>query len=230
LRLPFSAAQCRCQSGDASDAASALAAAARSGVKIRTRALATTLWARLALGDLFLHGIGGAKYDQVTDRLMESFFGLTPPGIMVLSATLLLPVDRPKANADMLRSIRRDLRELTYHPEKNIGKSELPYEALSNGQAKALSVAGELSAAKHRWIAAPIDASNAYARHSAIERINLELQPWVAARRRELLAAQAQTEHDLRCNKVLESRDHGFCLFPKKTLQEFFRSLLPKPE
>ena len=62
---------------------------ARQGVKIRSRALVTTLWARLALSDLFLHGIGGAKYDQVTDRLIESFFDLAPPAIMVLSATFI---------------------------------------------------------------------------------------------------------------------------------------------
>ena len=47
--------------------------------------------ARLVLGDLFLHGIGGAKYDQLTDAMIARFFGLEPPGFMVLSATLLLP-------------------------------------------------------------------------------------------------------------------------------------------
>ena len=66
----------------------------RAGVRIRPRALVTTLWARLALGDLFIHGIGGAKYDCVTDRLIERFFGLTPPRFMVVSATLHLPIQR----------------------------------------------------------------------------------------------------------------------------------------
>src|SRR5205823_1112929 len=35
----------------------------RAGFKIRTRALTTTLFARLFLGDLFVHGLGGGKYD-----------------------------------------------------------------------------------------------------------------------------------------------------------------------
>ena len=73
------------------------------GVKIRSRALITTLWARLVLGDLFLHGIGGAKYDQVTDLLVERFFGLPAPGIMVLSATLHLPIARPQQPQDQPR-------------------------------------------------------------------------------------------------------------------------------
>ena len=88
LRLPLTA------DGDATDAVGRLMAWSRQGVRIRSRALITTLWARLALCDLFLHGIGGAKYDQVTDRLIETFFGMTPPGIMVLSATLHLPIRR----------------------------------------------------------------------------------------------------------------------------------------
>ncbi len=68
------------------------------GIRLRSRALVTTLWARLVLGDLFLHGIGGAKYDHVTDALFEGFYGLTPPGILVLSATLMLPVERRRSS------------------------------------------------------------------------------------------------------------------------------------
>src|SRR5207253_1004951 len=52
---------------DAQTAVAQLLALEERGIRIRTRALITTLAARLLLGDLFLHGIGGAKYDQVTD-------------------------------------------------------------------------------------------------------------------------------------------------------------------
>ena len=37
------------------------------GIRLRTRALTTTLFTRLCLCDLFVHGIGGAKYDEMTD-------------------------------------------------------------------------------------------------------------------------------------------------------------------
>ena len=36
-----------------------------------------TLWARLLLCDLFIHGIGGAQYDRVTDLIVENYFGVT---------------------------------------------------------------------------------------------------------------------------------------------------------
>src|SRR5262249_54518695 len=39
------------------------------GMKIRPRALTNTLFARLFVGDLFVHGIGGGKYDELTDEI-----------------------------------------------------------------------------------------------------------------------------------------------------------------
>src|SRR5207248_3303699 len=50
--------------GEAQSAVEQLAALPRHGIKLRTRALLTTMSARVLLGDLFVHGIGGAKYDQ----------------------------------------------------------------------------------------------------------------------------------------------------------------------
>ena len=52
--------------------------AARS-IRLRTRALTTTLFSRFLLGDLFIHGIGGAKYDELGDEIARRFFGIEPP-------------------------------------------------------------------------------------------------------------------------------------------------------
>ena len=77
--------------GDAAVAVEQLEDLAARGIKIRTRALSTTLFARLLLSDLFLHGIGGAKYDQVTNQIAEQFFGFALPEFAAVSATLRLP-------------------------------------------------------------------------------------------------------------------------------------------
>ena len=39
-------------------------------IRLRTRALTTTMFARYLLGDLFVHGIGGAKYDELGDEIV----------------------------------------------------------------------------------------------------------------------------------------------------------------
>lgn len=51
------------------------------GIRLRPRALVTTMYARLVLADLFVHGIGGGKYDQLTDLILARYFDLPPPRI-----------------------------------------------------------------------------------------------------------------------------------------------------
>jgi hypothetical protein len=190
-------------------------------VKIRSRALLTTLWARLVLGDLFLHGIGGAKYDQVTDVVIERFFGAPPPEMMVVSATLHLPIRRPRPTLAQLRGIDRELRDLTWHPERH-------WTAAAPGCGPVPDDAGGLLAAKQRWIDTPQTPENALLRWQSLRQVNEALQPWVAQRRQALLAMREKTARALRGEEVLASREFGFCLYPEKTLREFFAELLPK--
>jgi len=207
--------------GDAARAAERLGELQRQGVKIRSRALITTLYARLVLGDLFLHGIGGAKYDRVTDLLMERFFGLRPPRFMVLSATLHLPIERPPVRSEQSREIRQQLRRLTYHPERYI-------DAANGDRAENRSYPTELIAEKARWVKTPQTSQNARSRCRAIRRINQALQPWVGGRRGQLLQLQAQASRALRAEELLACREYAFCLYPEKTLRGFLRGLLPK--
>ena len=167
LRLPL-------ERGGTTRPSTPLADWQRQGVKIRSRALITTLWARLALGDLFLHGIGGAKYDQVTDLLIGDFFGLAPPRHHGLSATLHLPVARRRVTADDQRgSAFAAVARAEFHPEKLSWNRSGPRHAT-------------LLAAKRRWIATPADSRQclrAVALPAADQRA---LQP--------LLAAQSPSE------------------------------------
>ena len=76
------------------------------------------MFSRFLLGDLFIHGIGGAKYDELGDEIARRFFGIEPPGFLTLSLTLWLgcrPSHRPRPN--WLLSDRR-LRDLTYNPDR----------------------------------------------------------------------------------------------------------------
>lgn len=85
---------------------------------VRPRALALTLWARLLVADVFVHGIGGAKYDRVTDRLIRDYFGIEPPAMACASATLRLPLG-VKACGDVgVREAERKLRDWTYNPQR----------------------------------------------------------------------------------------------------------------
>ena len=205
LKLPLAADK------DAQRAVEVLAELPNRGIKLRTRALTTTLFARLFLGDLFLHGIGGAKYDQVTDRVIQQFFGQRPPQYMVLSATLHLPIVYEPFGAEQLRAVEHTLRNLTYHPE-------------TYAVAESPNAAGELAKlieAKVQWVQTVPTRHNARRRCHEIRHLNESMQPFVEPTRERMLQKREQLARASRINEVLSSREYGFCLYPRKKLEDF---------
>lgn len=67
-------------------------------LRLAPRALTLTMLVRMLLADQFVHGIGGARYDQVTDELIARHFGVEPPRFAVTTATLYFPgaIGRPR--------------------------------------------------------------------------------------------------------------------------------------
>ena len=179
------------------------------GIKLRTRALITTLYARLLLADTFIHGIGGAKYDQVTDTLSQRFFGISPPAYATLSGTLRLPIDHPSTSPRQLRLLQQTLRELLYHPETHL------QDSLADPKVAALI------AEKKRWVQIIKTKINATERHVRISTANASLQPWVEPLRKEIKTELDTVASRISANQVLESREYAFCLFPRKHLRKF---------
>jgi hypothetical protein len=60
-------------------------------LRLAPRALTMTMVARLLLADQFVHGIGGGRYDEVTDKLIARHFRHVPPRFSVTTATLYFP-------------------------------------------------------------------------------------------------------------------------------------------
>jgi len=194
--------------GDAEQAVARLAELADEGIRLRTRALITTLFARLFLSDLFLHGIGGAKYDQVTDLLIARYFGVRPPGYLTVTATLRLPIERQHTTGDDARLVEHQLRELTYHPER--------YVPL-NGETQ------PLVDQKRTWVHTPRTFENARARHARIQDANLRLQSWLEQERRQLVERRVQVAAGLRAQAVIGSREYAFCLYPERELRRLMQ-------
>jgi hypothetical protein len=184
------------------------------GIRIRTRALITTLAARLLLGDVFIHGIGGAKYDELTDRIICRFFGLTPPGYMVASGTLHLPVDGHSPNSNHLQELNQRIRELEFHPERFLAENQ----ATLTGDGPAISAA---VADKQKWVATPQNATNARERCRAIRRANESLQPAVGGLRDLWTRQAADVARRQRFEAILASREYAFVLFPEMALTSF---------
>lgn len=85
---------------------------------IRPRALTLTAFARLAVTDLFIHGIGGGRYDRATDAIVRAFFGIAPPLYATVTATLFLPfAGGGRRDAERQRLLRL-LLDLQHNPDR----------------------------------------------------------------------------------------------------------------
>jgi len=185
----------------------------QTGVKLRTRALITTLYARLLLADTFIHGIGGAKYDQVTDALCWRFFGIALPSFVTLSGTLRLPIEHGEVAPNRLNELRQSLRDLRYHPESQV--TQLALDPVDQWQVESWVDQ------KKRWVQTAKTTSNAAQRHAQIIAANEGLQPWLLTQRKKLEQKLTETSAQTRINKLLESREYPFCLFPRDHLRNF---------
>ena len=177
-------------------------------VRLRTRALTTTLFSRFLLGDLFIHGIGGAKYDELGDEIARRFLGIEPPAFLTVSMTLWLGLPSYPTTADDLAGVERGLRDLRFKPERQF--SEPTHDEIRN-----------LVRAKQKAIAAPVTSRiERKARRLAIRRCNEALQPWVRASADKLLSLRLEIRRRLRSNRVARNREFSSALHSAERLRQ----------
>lgn len=180
----------------------------RGAQKIRPRALATTAFARLLLCDLFVHGIGGGKYDEATDEIVAQFFGVQPPAFVVATATLRLPIERPDFDPAAGGRLRDELWRTTFHGERFV---------VDNGPAYEASL--RLVAVKRRLLASPPTRGEAKAWRDELHRINAKLSEQLAPRQARLRRELADFERRRRGERILASREYSFVLHEVESLR-----------
>lgn len=90
------------------------------GWRIRPRALTLSAFARLFVADFFIHGIGGAKYDEITEDFIGAWGGggLAPAGCV--SATLQLPLPHSGIRAADIARARHAGRDVRHNPQRHL--------------------------------------------------------------------------------------------------------------
>ncbi len=196
----------------------------RQGVKIRSRALITTLFARLFLGELFIHGIGGGKYDELTDTIIRDYYQVEPPEYLVLSGTLLLPLPALSAHQPDCRQWARELRDLRWNPERHLGeRGALPGQFPSAARFEK----SDLIAEKKTWIARqPKSSDERRRRFQSIRKLTSQLRPLVSEREQQVHELLRNCEREVEANKILQNREYPFCLHPEETLRPFLTQFL----
>jgi hypothetical protein len=200
-------------SGGAAATVAAWRALEPRGFKVRSRALTNTLYARLFLADLFVHGIGGGKYDEVTDAIMRRFYRLEPPGYLVLSATLLLPLPFFPVSPEDCRRLARQLRDLHYNPQRHL-------DMVSDPDARV--TAEEMAAQKQAWVMKAVtDKRGRRERFRVLRSLTKDLETLLTGREEQLRGELGRCEERLQANAILRRRDYAFCLYPEGLLRGF---------
>jgi hypothetical protein len=177
---------------------------------LRPRALTLTLWARLFLADLFIHGIGGAKYDRVTDDIIRHYFGVEPPGMACVSATLCMDLPAQRVCPGEVTEMRRRLRDLQYNPQRYAGGS-----ARREVEARARAVARSVWLREH-------DRRNRPARREVFGEIrnwNDRISEAIPEVHGELTARLDEIQRRAADNAVARNREWFFAALPREALE-----------
>jgi hypothetical protein len=186
----------------------------QAGWKIRPRALSMTLFVRLAVGDVFIHGLGGAIYDKITDAMFERLWGVRPPEIVLASCTVFLPLPGYPATPQDLVSARRAVRDWLFNPDRRMSaavRQRPEVEALASLKQQLFRTMRAMDREDRRRAFQRIHEIN-----EALARFQAD---GPAAAQKEL----ARIEREMRYNAILRNREYAFCFYPAQKLAAFYR-------
>ncbi len=185
-------------------------------IKLRPRAITTTIFSRLLFSDVFIHGIGGAKYDTITDEIIQEFFGISPPAYVTNSATLYLPLGAFDRDIGEPQRAQRELRDMPHNPERYASK-------------EMLNDAGFASRVKEKKrilaIIAGCGINEKKAYFNQIKALNKLLFDQIRA---EFL--DKQNERDTLMNGIahenaVKFREYSVCMFPTEFLRGYYTNV-----
>lgn len=190
------------------------------GCRLRPRALTLTLWARLLLADFFIHGIGGAKYDRISDRIMADYYGVAPPQMACVSATLHLDLPRYDVDPESIRRLKLGLRDLTANPRRSLPRT---------------SEVEPWFTRRDEAVQRSIELRNLFPRdHAARRAVYLQIREAdsaLAKLRPDLRSVrQAELNHALRQerdNRIALGREYFFGLYDRQALESLMNALPP---
>jgi len=201
------------EADDAPAVADRLSALRQAGWKVRPRAVALTLFAHLCVGDVFVHGVGGALYDKVTESVVERLLGVRPPGVALATCTVHLPLETYPATEADWQAAHRAVRDWRFNPDRMLRP-----EILARPEARAL--------VEEKWRLIRDPPAAADGRRQAYHRvhaINERLSAMGPDGPAEAVRRKQRLERELEWNAVLTDREYPFWLYDAAALAAFYR-------
>lgn len=196
------------------DPVAATQALADSGLVIAPKALALTLFVRMFCADLFIHGIGGGRYDQVTDGVIRRYFGVEPPVFVVSSMTMYLPLGARLVSADEVARAKERVHKLTHNPDALLAEIDFDSESEKTRLAELAARKSELVAR----IATP--GADKKTLGIEIKRANAAMAEILSPVKAALVDELAAVESQYAASEVLTDRTYPFCFWDPREVAD----------
>ncbi len=193
------------------------------GMRLRTKALMTTAYLRLFVADWFIHGIGGAKYDEITDSIIADFWNIPTPQFQVATGTLWMPLEnRPAVPTQSSAQLKQQFRHAVENPETVLTAAE------RESAADLLKAKKELIAqqkqAKTEGLSRTQRRAKAEAnrkRYQELKQVRESLLQIAAPRIKQLQKEIEQTIQIERDLQAANGREYPLCCYPLESLKNF---------
>jgi hypothetical protein len=188
------------------------------GYRLRPKAVSLTLFVRLFLADWFVHGVGGTRYEFVTDYIIADYYGKKPLKFGTTTCTMTLPLSNTVgSHKDNLAQLKHKLHSIKHNPERHIEYSVLRREPVAS-----------LLREKKRRIAQATDcALPSNLRKSAwssLSTVNGRLFEYARDKADMLETKIVEFEKKSISQRVFNYREYFFGLFPKTKLRKVAES------
>lgn len=186
------------------------------GWQLRPRALALSAFARLFVGDLFVHGIGGALYDEMMEDFVADWLGALPGPACCASATLRLPLPCGGVRPSDIGAARHQSHDLRHNPQRHL--VGLP-AVLLRRRVELVNRSRQLATQ------APRDRAGRRLVFNEIRRVNeqmLQTDPWRAARYEQNVH---ELERQWRLDQIALDREYFYALHRQDVLEELIRAM-----
>lgn len=187
------------------------------GLGLAPKALTLTMFVRVFVADLFVHGTGGARYDRVTDGVIRTYYGIEPPPFVVASLTERLPLEADIVTDQQVSVALERLNRFEHNPDAMLDQAHFTDPAVESRARTLAAEKKKLTAA----IARP--GADRKTMGSRIREVNEALRELLAPLGQELARAAEELRAARDASEVLEDRTYPFCYWDPRTIAEIAR-------
>jgi len=188
--------------------------------RLRPKAVTLTLFTRLFLADWFVHGIGGALYENITDHILNEYYKIENLRFGVSTATMTLPIFEHTNNiTESIAELKHNLQKAKHNPEIFINEYLINKEPVNS-----------LLAEKKRLVQTAKDRSlPPETRKSAfisIFGVNKKLAKYAGEKIQSLDKKIKLVQNRIQSGQILNYREYFFGLFPEEILKNMTQKII----